>query len=166
MAAARLRAFKSSLSDFDNILDFTLLFESPPKDLVEESRIAELVAGRSWMKGIWLSCMVLPEGIFSNNWAEEDEVELLMPPLVEGTIGLNLLVLLEATVVAKSGTVITLAVGGADWKSGRIRGVLSISSLGSFVCSVVADASLLTFLLEVRAFLKCSSNGLLLEDAE
>ena len=47
MAAARLRAFKSSLSDFDNILDFTLLFESPPKDLVEESRIAELVAGRS-----------------------------------------------------------------------------------------------------------------------
>ena len=58
--------------------------------------------------------MVLPEGIFSNNWAEEDEVELLMLPLVEGTIALNLLVLLEATVVAKSGTVITLAVGGAD----------------------------------------------------
>ena len=56
-------------------LFFTLLFVSPTKDLVEESRIAELVAGRSWMKGIWLSCMVLPEGIFSNNWAEEDEVE-------------------------------------------------------------------------------------------
>ena len=59
--------------------------------------------------------MVLPEGIFSNNWAEEDKVELLVPPLVEGTIGLNLLlVLLEATVAAVSGTVITLAVGGAD----------------------------------------------------
>ena len=39
--------------------------------------VLALVVGvmvRSFMKGIWLNCMVLPEGIFSSNWAAEEPV--------------------------------------------------------------------------------------------